>query len=137
MFLGVLLISMAVGYLLIITVAIALVTRFVKKTHWRWLSRGSLFVVLLFLPFADQIIGSYYFDHLCKTEGGLHVYQTVELGPEYYREDGSPRFIDSKGKFDSSIFEGRYEFTKPNRLRKGVRADMFRKLRCRSPTFRL
>lgn len=112
MFLGVLLLAMAAGYLLIITVAIVLVTRFIKKTHWRWLSRGSLFVVLFFLPFADQIIGRYYFDHLCETEGGLHVYQTVELGPEFYHEDGSPRFMDSKGRFDSSIFNGRYEFKK-------------------------
>jgi hypothetical protein len=68
------------------------------------------FAVFLFLPFADQIIGRYYFDHLCETEGGLHVYQTVELGPKFYHEDGSPRFMDSKGRFDGSIFNGRYEF---------------------------
>ena len=112
MFLGVLLLAMAAGYLLIITVVTALATRFIKKPHWRWVSRGLLLVVLLFLPFADQIIGRIYFNHLCDTEAGLHVYQTVELGPKFYHEDGSPRFMDSKGKLDSSVFNGRYEFKK-------------------------
>ena len=37
---------------------------------------------------------------LCATQGGVHVYETVELGPEYFDKDGVPLFYD-----DNSIFE--------------------------------
>lgn len=108
--LALILLGMAIGYLVIVIVTVHFLSKWIKKPGWRWVFRLVLFALLLFLPVSDQIIGRYYFDHLCETEGGLHVYETVELGPEYYYEDGSPKFIDDRGRFDSSVFNGRYEF---------------------------
>ena len=82
----------------------------IKRPGLRWTSRCLIFSLLIAAPFADEIVGRIYFKHLCKTEAGLHVYKTVELGPEYYHEDGSPKFMDSKGRFDSTVFDGRYVF---------------------------
>ena len=52
-----------------------------------------LFLVLLILPFADEIAGRIYFNHLCETEAGIKVYQTIELPAEYWDEDGAPKFL--------------------------------------------
>ena len=101
---------MASAYLLVVIIVIYFLSKLIKKTGWRWAFRSVLFVLFLFFPFADQILGRYYFDYLCEKEGGLHVFETVELGAEYYHEDGSPRFMDPKGKFDPFIFNNRYEF---------------------------
>ena len=79
-----------------------------RKRKWRM---GLLTAFLLYLPFGwDVILGRAVFYTLCATQGGVHVYQTVELGPEYWNEDGSPKFITSDGWFDDSIFNGKYDF---------------------------
>lgn len=104
------LLGMAISYLLVIILITIYSTRLLKNTVLRWSLRICLFVFFIFLPVSDQIIGHYYFDYLCEKEGGLHVYETVELGPEYYHEDGTPQFIDDKGRFDSSVFNDRYIF---------------------------
>jgi hypothetical protein len=54
------------------------------------LSSAAIFIVL---PILDEIAGRIYFRHLCETEGGIEVYKTVELGPEYWNPDGSGKFI--------------------------------------------
>lgn len=65
--------------------------------------------VFYLILFGDSLVGGWYLDHLCETEGGTHIYQTVELGPEYWREDGSPKYIDIKrGNFNSKIFNNKY-----------------------------
>ena len=78
-----------------------------RKRKWRM---GLLTAFLLYLPFGwDVILGRAVFYTLCATQGGVHVYQTVELGPEYWNEDGSPKFIMENGELDENIFGGRYE----------------------------
>lgn len=48
-----------------------------NKTHKkRYAVLATLFFILL--PTWDVIIGKIYFDHLCKTEGGLKIYESVQ-----------------------------------------------------------
>ena len=53
-----------------------------------------VFLFVMVAPVADEIAGRIYFNHLCKTEAGVKVYQTIELPAEYWDEDGKPRFYD-------------------------------------------
>lgn len=52
------------------------------------------FLLFFCVPFADEIAGRIYFNHLCATEAGVKVYHTVELPAEYWDEKGKPRFYD-------------------------------------------
>ncbi|MGB3210181.1 MAG: hypothetical protein WBB19_05705 [Desulforhopalus sp.] len=54
----------------------------------------TVFLIALFLPVSDEIAGRIYFNHLCKTEAGVKVYQTIELPAENWDEDGDPNFYD-------------------------------------------
>lgn len=58
----------------------------------RWASGVAAFLVVFLLPFADSIAGRIYFNHLCSTEAGVKVYQTVELPAEYWDEQGKAKF---------------------------------------------
>ncbi len=50
----------------------------------------SLCIITAFaIPFWDMPIRHLEFDRLCKTEGGIHVYEEVVLGPEYWNEDNT------------------------------------------------
>lgn len=72
------------------------------KKSWPFKIAGGLVVFLVFLalPVADEIAGRIYFNHLCETEAGIKVYQTIELPAEYWDEDGKPKFYDeSNGNF--------------------------------------
>jgi len=61
------------------------------------LAAGAVTFVLVFLlPFADEIAGRIYFNHLCSTEAGVKVYQAVELPAENWDEQGKPKFYDDK-----------------------------------------
>jgi len=78
-----------------------------RKRKWQM---GLLTAFLLYLPLGwDVILGRAVFYGLCATQGGVHVYQTVELGPEYWNEDGRPKFILDNGELDENTFSGRYE----------------------------
>jgi hypothetical protein len=46
--------------------------------------------VLVLIPTWDVIPGWLYFAYLCRTEGGLKIYRTVELGPQYILQPGQP-----------------------------------------------
>ena len=97
-------------YLLIVFFVIRWILKQIEGRRKRWLM--FLFLAFLFyLPLGwDVILGRAYFHYLCATQGGVHVYQTVELGPEYWNPDGSPKFITEDGWFDDDVFEGRYKF---------------------------
>ena len=67
--------------------------KFIKKSMSLKIIGGMVvFLVALPLPLADEIAGRMYFNHLCKTEAGVEVYQTIELPAEYWDEDGKPKF---------------------------------------------
>lgn len=51
-----------------------------------------IFFFALAMPIADEIAGRIYFNHLCETEAGAKVYQTIGLPAEYWDENGKPNF---------------------------------------------
>ena len=75
--------------------------KFIKKSLSLKIIGGMVvFLVALPLPIADEIAGRIYFNHLCETEAGVKVYQTIELPAEYWDEDGRPLFYDeNNGNF--------------------------------------
>lgn len=76
----------------------------------RWASGAAAFFVALLLPFADSIAGRIYFNHLCSTEAGVKVYQTVELPAEYWDAQGKPRFLAANGFVDMKLLPNRFEW---------------------------
>lgn len=64
----------------------------------------AVFIAVLVLPFADEIAGRIYLSHLCATEAGVKVYQTVELPKEYWDESGNPRFFNRYGNLDHEFW---------------------------------
>lgn len=50
-------------------------------------------VPLLSLPVIDEIIGKYQFEKLCSQLEGVKYYGKVQLGPEFYFEDGTPKWV--------------------------------------------
>lgn len=75
----------------------------------RWASGAAAFFVVLLLPFADSIAGRIYLNHLCSTEAGVKVYQTVELPAEYWDEKGKPRFFNDYGRLDHGLMENKLD----------------------------
>lgn len=70
---------------------------------------GALCVLaFVLIPTWDEIAGRIYFHHLCETEGGVRIYKVVELGPEYWNADGTPRFITEEDYLTRKVFEGQY-----------------------------
>ncbi len=58
------------------------------------LARYSTVVAFALLPTWDLIPGQLYHEHLCKTEGGVKVFKTIEVEKAYFLSDGRP---DEKG----------------------------------------
>lgn len=78
-----------------IALAFVVGKKFIKKSLSLKIIGGmAVFLVVLPLPIADEIAGRFYFNHLCETEAGVKVYQTIELPAEYWDEDGEPIFYD-------------------------------------------
>lgn len=77
------------------------------KKKWRVF---LLLAFLFYLPLGwDVLLGRTYFHYLCNKDGGIHIYEAVELGAEYWNEDGSPKFYGKSGGLDESMFDGLYE----------------------------
>lgn len=99
---------MPIYFIIVLVIIYKLMKRYQGKHKWR---HFLLLAFLFYLPVGwDVILGRAYFNYLCHKDGGIHIYQTVELGPEYWNEDGSPKFYTEKGDFDESFFDGRYEY---------------------------
>lgn len=65
---------------------------------------ASVLLACFLALFGDEIAGRMYLNHLCETEAGVKVYQTVELPAEYWDEQGRARFYDERnGNFYLSI----------------------------------
>ncbi|MGA8148236.1 MAG: hypothetical protein WB870_11770 [Gallionellaceae bacterium] len=87
----------------------------IKRISRRWL-KGLMVVIWILIPTGDEIVGRVYFNHLCSTEGGVKVYQSVELPAEYWDDKGVGKFFKVNGDLDHSFFRGRFEelsFTNP------------------------
>lgn len=73
------------------------------------LAVGLLAVLIFLTPVVDEIAGRIYVSHLCATEAGVKVYQTVELPAEYWDDKGKPRFIKENGDLDQTLLGDRFE----------------------------
>jgi hypothetical protein len=81
--------------------------KFIKKSLTLKITGGfAVFLIALLLPVSDEIAGRIYFNHLCETEAGVKVYQTIELPAEYWDEGGKPKFLKSNADLDKSVIEG-------------------------------
>ncbi|MDD5385393.1 MAG: hypothetical protein PHG89_11005 [Gallionella sp.] len=56
--------------------------------QWKWGVRAGVTLVFVLIPTGDSIVGHLYLNHLCSTEAGVKVYQTVELPAEYWDGQG-------------------------------------------------
>lgn len=74
-----------------------------KLTFLKTMGGGVIFLITLALPFSDEIAGRIYFNHLCETEAGPKVYQTIVLPTEYWDDAGKPKFIKSNGDIDRDL----------------------------------
>ena len=95
--------------LLPVSVWIALKTskRF-KTISAKLASALSVFLLVFLVLFADEIVGKKYLDHLCATEAGVNVYQTVELPAEYWDEKGRPRYLAKNGFVEMNLLPNRF-----------------------------
>ena len=64
----------------------------------------GVFILTFLLPFADEIAGTIYFNHLCTTQAGVKVYKTVELPAEYWDERGRAMFFNQQGYIDRDFW---------------------------------
>ena len=71
-----------------------------ERKRIKWGVRIAVALAFILIPTGDWIAGRIYFNHLCETEAGVKVYQTIELPDEYWNEDGTPKFYDeNNGNF--------------------------------------
>jgi len=98
---------MPIYFIIALVIIYKLMKRYQGKRKWRYF---LLLAFLFYLPVGwDVILGRIYFNYLCHKDGGIHIYQTVELGAEYWNKDDSPKFYTDRGDFDEDFFDGRYE----------------------------
>ncbi len=87
------------------------------KVARRFKQRGTkigvgllVFLLIFFVPFVDEIVGRIYLSHLCATEAGAKVYQTVELPTEYWDERGNPKYRGANGFVDMKLLPNRFKW---------------------------
>lgn len=81
-------------------IAIKVAKRFSQRSAKIAVGLG-VFLLVFVAPFGDEIAGRMYFNHLCATQAGVKVYQTIELPAEYWDGEGRAKFYDEKnGNFN-------------------------------------
>ncbi|MCB2218289.1 MAG: hypothetical protein KQH59_19700 [Desulfobulbaceae bacterium] len=94
-----------------LAVAFLVGKKVIKKSLILKITGGlAIFLIMLLLPVSDEIAGRVYLNHLCETEAGVKVYQTIELPTEYWDEDGNPLFMNSRGVLDMEMLGDRFEW---------------------------
>lgn len=99
--------------LILLPVAIWIATKVVKRFHGRGIKIAvglSVFLVLVLLPFSDEIAGRFYLSHLCAAGPGVKVYKMVELPAEYWDERGRPRYLAANGFVDMKLLPNRFKW---------------------------
>jgi hypothetical protein len=66
------------------------VAKQVGKGTGSQLAKYITLVVVVLLPTWDILPGQLYHQHLCKTEGGVKVFKTIEVEKAYFLPDGRP-----------------------------------------------
>ena len=82
-----------VAFLVACGLYIALALFVAKRVGKAWdskLARYATIAMFVLLPTWDLIPGQLYHDHLCKTEGGIKVFKTIEIDRAYFLPNGQP-----------------------------------------------
>ncbi|MGH6636590.1 MAG: hypothetical protein ACRED0_10845 [Gammaproteobacteria bacterium] len=95
---GLIMLVVFVLYLLVAISVTRWLARIPKRSSYKWLMALLTLAVFALIPTWDEVLGRMYFKHLCETEGGVKVYKTVGLGPEYWEKDGTIKFV--RGRVD-------------------------------------
>ncbi|MEO6976386.1 MAG: hypothetical protein ABI144_11035 [Gallionella sp.] len=99
---------LVVPWLLVAVLVAVKVSQLPKIGVARLAAGVGTFVLVFLLPFSDDIVGRIYFNHLCESEGGVRVYQTVELPAEYWDAQGRPKFFKGNGDLNHSLLNNRF-----------------------------
>ncbi|OGT29224.1 MAG: hypothetical protein A2W28_09385 [Gammaproteobacteria bacterium RBG_16_51_14] len=81
-----------------------------ESRQWKWGVRMAVVLVFVLIPTWDMILGRVYLNHLCSTEAGVKVYQTVELPAEYWDKEGRPRFMNARGVINMVMLGDRFKW---------------------------
>jgi len=85
----------------------------IKRIQNKW-GKGIVIAILILIPTWDSIVGHIYLNHLCSTEAGVRIYQTVELPAEYWDSQGKMRFLKSNGDIDQVMLGKKFEWHSVN-----------------------
>lgn len=80
------------------------VARRVGKGTGSKLAKYATIVVFVLIPTWDILPGQLYHAHLCKTEGGIQVFKTIEIPKAYFLPNGQPD--DNKIDHDLLVWSG-------------------------------
>ncbi|MBI4207824.1 MAG: hypothetical protein HY527_22625 [Betaproteobacteria bacterium] len=97
--------------LIVLAIAVWIAAKVTKRFERRSakITVGALvFLLVFFVPFADEIAGRIYLSYLCATEAGVKVYKTVELPAKYWDERGRAKFLRANGDLDKTILGNRF-----------------------------
>jgi hypothetical protein len=111
--LGVLMLSGIIPVFIWLVACLMLVAFVIKPTGGifrRVLTKLFVFILLLFLPFSDEIFGRAYFKSLCKNKTRVIIYQTVELPEKYWDSNGDPKYFASNGFVDMRLLPEKYRW---------------------------
>jgi len=90
---------------LVVAVLVAVKAAQLPKMRVAKLAAGAATLVVIFLlPFSDGIAGRIYFNHLCSTEAGVKVYQTMQLPAEFWDAQGKANFFNEHGYLDHEFW---------------------------------
>jgi len=81
-------------------------TRRAAKPWVRWAVSAVLAPIVFFLPLADEIVGHFQFERLCKRAKEVTIYGTIQVGDELYTPDGQWRLGLRGGGFEERQIEG-------------------------------
>ena len=99
--------------LLYLVISLLVTIFFAKKTNHQ-IKRISVILICLIvfavIPVFDEIPNRLYYKHICETDGGVKVFKTIKLSPEYYTEGGNPKYLTANGSFDESALGNKYKF---------------------------
>jgi len=104
---------MPIYFIIAVLVIYTLMKKYQGQHKWR---RFLLLAFLFYLPVGwDVTLGRTYFHYLCNKDGGIHIYEQVELDPEHWDKNGNPKFYTEnepykKGSFDPGYFQGKYKY---------------------------
>lgn len=103
-----------IGYWVVFPIMAILVTKWMVRRAKTRIYKG-LVLITCFAGFWElfwlhDTLAQWELKTICEKEGGIRVYKTVELPPEYFTPDGSPKFVKPNGDLDEAMLGGQYKY---------------------------